>query len=249
MIKSRYIWKRIPRKFRLPILGLGIAALVIALYTFAGSPTLTAEQEYRRAEKAHLVGPAEILGTVELETDLPSYWNMLVADDGDGIIFFCYGHPDYTKWEATELIYREKTGDITVLGAPFPNEGREKTTIAKYPILVFDDYPEAVRAELDLTLQATYGGELFLKTYSMKSQRENAGYFQFTLGSVNPNGLGAEGHALHILALISGYGGRTFPEQTIPATVRLYNEADELICERSLEISSVVKQAHDEQGG
>lgn len=247
MIKTKNIWKRTPRKFRLPILGLGIAALALALYTFAGSPTLTLEQEYRRAEKAHLVGPARILGTVELETDFLSYWDMLIADDGDGIIFFCYNYPDFAELDQTELIYRKKTGDITVLSAPFPNESREHTTVAKLPVFIFDEYPEAVRAELDLTLNTTYDGKNFQKHYTLKSRREVSGYFQFTLGSVNPEGLGAEGYAIQVFTLISGYGGRSMDDYSIPAEVRLYDADNQLICEKTLEITSVVEQAHNSQ--
>lgn len=245
MIKPKNIWKRTSRGFRIAVFCMGIALICAALYTFSNGPTLSLEQEYRRAEKAHLVGPAEILGTEELETAFPSYWNMLIADDGEGIIFFCYDY-DHSKLDQSELIYRKKTGDITVLGAPFPNEGREKTTVAKYPVFIFDNYPEAVYAELDITLRVNYDGERFRKTYQLHADRKNSGYFTFTLGSVNPEGLGAEGHALQVFALISGYGGRSFPELTIPATVRLYAADKTMICERTLEISSVVKQAHDE---
>lgn len=248
MIKYKSIWKRTPRKYRLPILWLMLAAVLLALYTFANSPTLTVEQEYRRAEKAHLVGPAKILGTTKLETIIPSYENMLIADDGAGIIFFCYDYAaDPYYFNQTELIYRKKTGDITVLSAPFPNDSREHTTIAALPVFVFDNYPEAVRAELDITLQASYSGEDFENTYALKSVRKNQGYFQFTLGTANPQVLGAEGYAIQLLTLISGYGGRTIPNTAIPATVRLYDAQDQLICEQSVEITSVVEQAHRNQ--
>lgn len=250
MIKYKSIWKRTPRKYRLPILWLGLAALLLALYTFAGSPTLTVEQKFRRAEKAHLVGPAEILGSIELESDIPSYQNMLIADDGDGIIFFCYNYAaDLENFDQTELIYREKTGDITVLSAPFPNDSREHTTIAALPVFVFDNHPEAVRAELDITLQANYSGDYFEKDYFLKAKRNNQGYFQFTLGTANPQRLGPEGYAIQLLTLISGYGGRTISNSTIPATVRLYDAQDQLICEKCVEITSVVEQAHRNQEG
>lgn len=247
MIKYKSIWKRTPRKYRLPILWLVLAAVLLALYTFSGSPTVSIEQRFRRAEKAHLVGPAEILGSVELETDIPSYQNMLIADDGEGILFFCYNYAaDLYHFDQTELIYREKTGDVTVLSAPFPNESREHTNVASLPVFVFDNYPEAVRAELDLTLSVTYKGKLFEKEYHLKAKRTQPRYFQFTLGCINPSGLGAEGYALQIFTLLSGYGGRAIPNTSIPATVRLYDAQDKLISEESLEITSVVEQAHRE---
>lgn len=247
MTKLRRLWKRIPRKIRLPILILSIAALVLMLYTFAGSPTFSTEQEYRRAEKAHMVGPAVILGETELEMS-SNYANMLIADDGDGIIFFCHDYTaDLGNFDRSELIYREKTGDITVLSAPFSNDSREKTTLARLPVFVFDDYPDAVRAELDITLSTVYNGETFTKDYFLTSKRENPGYFQFHLTSNDPSGLGAEGYAIQVLTLISGYGGRSLTGTSIPVTVRLYDANDQLICDRSTEITSVVDQAHLEQ--
>jgi hypothetical protein len=116
-------------------------------------------------------------------------------------------------------------------------------------VFVFDNYPEAVRAELDITLQATYAGEYFEKAYSLKSTRKNQGYFQFTLSAISPQGLGAEGYALQIFSLLSGYGGRSLPDAAIPATVRLYDKDDQLICAHTLEIVSVVEQAHRNQDG
>lgn len=248
MKKLKKIRTQIPRKFRLCILALGLTGLILTLYTFIGAPTLTIEQRFRRAEKAHLVGPSQILGYTELETDFyGGYWNMLIADDGDGITFFCYAYSESDKLSQTELIYRKKTGDITVLSAPFPQDNRDQTTFAKLPVFVFDDYPEAVRAELDITLNALYKETYFTKTYSMTSNRENPGYFQFALTSANLEGLGVEGYAIQVLTLISGYGGRSIPTSSIPATVRLYDGDDRLICERDLEITSVVEQAHRDQ--
>lgn len=246
MKKPKKLWNRLSRPNRIWILVLGIICLLLMLYTFTGSPSLTIEPQFRRAEKAHLVGPSDILGYTELETDLRGgHWNMLIADDGEGVIFYCYAYSDPSKIRDTELIYRKKTGDLTVLSAPYPQDDRTGLTTAALPVFLFDEYPEAVRAELDITLSITYRGEFFEKTYCLSSVRENPGYFQFTLSTANLQGLGIEGYAIQVLTLISTYGGRTMPDVSFPAAVRLYNSENELICEESLEITSVVQQAHD----
>lgn len=237
----RKLWRGIPRKARIAIHICVIFLSLIALYTFFGAPTLSAAQAFRRYEKANMVGPAQILGTVKLEEGYGSYRQMLIADDGDAISLFFYDHAAH---EDPKLIYREKTGDLTVLGAPYPTDARTRKTNCFYPIFLFDEYPEAVRAELELTLSAEYFGEGFEKTYSLTAQRSNPGYFKFLLRTYNRSGLGVEGYAIQVMALISGYEGKSFRDWSVPVTVKLYNEADELICERSLEITSVMTQAH-----
>lgn len=248
MRKPKTLWNRLKRPYRIWFLILAISLVLLMLYTFSGSPSLTIEPQFRRAEKAHLVGPSEILGYTELETDLRGgHWNMLIAEDSEGVTFYCYGYSDPSKIRGAELIYRKKTGDLTVLSAPYPQDDRTESTIAALPIFLFDEYPEALRAELDITLSTTYKGESFEKTYQLSSVREQPGYFQFSLSAVNLWGLGIEGYAIQVLTLISGYGGRTMPEISFPATVRLYNGNDELICETTLEITSPVRQAHDDR--
>ncbi len=238
-------WKRIPRTIRLCINLLGITACLIALYTYFGAPTFSVEKDFRRMEKAHMVGPSEILTTVRLEAGFDSYQNMIVADDGDGVIFYCY---DHVEFEEPALVYRKKTGDLTVLGAPYPQEARSRTIRCQYPIFLFDDYPDAVRAEMDITLSAQYFGESFEQTYHLTANRVNEGYFQFILGISNRYGLGIEGYAVQMVTMFSGYDGKFYQDLSFPVMVKLYNEAGKLLCHRELAITTVMTQAHQERG-
>lgn len=237
------LWQKLPRGLRICINLTGIAACLIALYTYIGAPTFSVEKDFRRAEKAHMVGPSEILGQVRLESGFDSYQQMIIADDGEGISFYCY---DHVEGDEPALIYRQKTGDITVLGAPYPAGSRMRTIKAQYPIFVFDSYPDAVRAEMDITLFAEYLGESFEKTYHLEATRMNSGYFQFILGITNRHGLGVEGHALKLCALFSGYEGKFYRDMAFPVTVRLYNESGKLLCSRESSISSVMTQQHSQ---
>lgn len=238
-------WRKLPRSLQICINLLGITACLLALYTYVGAPTFSVEKDFRRTEKSNMIGPSEILTTVNLESGFDSYRKMIIADDGDGIVFYCY---DHVEFEEPSLIYREKTGDITVLGAPYPIDARTRMIKSQFPIYVFDNYPDAVRAELDVTLSAEYFGESFEKTYSLTANRVNDGYFQFILGVTNRRGLGIEGYAIQLFALISGYEGKYYRDMAIPVTVRLYNDSGKLLCERSLEVTSVMTQAHLQRG-
>lgn len=238
-------WRKIPRGVRIGINLLGIAICILAVYTYVGAPTSSVEADFRRYEKSNMVGPSEILATVNLETGFDSYQKMIIGDDGDGVVFYCY---DHVEQDDPVLIYREKTGDITVLGAPYPIDARTRMIKSQYPIYVFDNYPDAVRAEMEVTLSAEYFGESFEKTYSLTANRVNDGYFQFILGTTNRRGLGIEGYAIQLFALISGYEGKYYRDLSIPVTVRLYNDSGKLLCERSLEVTSVMTQAHRQRG-
>ena len=239
------LWNKLPRLFRGSVyVALSLAA-AMAIYAFLGAPTTSLERQFRRAERAHMVGPGKILGTVALEADLGSYQSMLVAEDSEGVILYCY---DHLRYDPPELVYREKTGDITVLCAPYPNENREQQTTAYLPVLVFADDPQAARAELELTLAVSYRGMDFEKTYRLEASREYEGFFLFRIVSHDARGLGLEGTALQRFAMISGYHSGTYSQLEIPATVRLYGEDGTLLAEKETLVRSVPALAGEEKG-
>lgn len=215
------------------------------LYVFSGCPAFTVEEQYRRAEKANLVGPAEILGTVELKDAYSVYDRLLLADDGEGVIMYLYRADDISNHR---LVYREKMGEVTVPAAPSNDVfwwGRKEIEV---PVLVFDSCPAAVRAELELELGCEFNGEEFQKTYSLESYREKQGYFLFSIRASASYELGAEGCALSTLAQVSGHDFASYVETAIPATVRLYDEAGAKVYEKSLYIRSVAGEAHEARG-
>lgn len=243
MKRLKRFWQRLPKPLRALVYLLAIAAVCLALYTFVGAPAFSTEQEFRRAEKANMVGPGRILCDVELETIFPGYQRMLVADTDEGIIFYCY---DHVHSDSPALYYREKTGDITVLAAPTPTNSRNETTQVALPVFVFDNCPEAVRAELDLTISIQLSGKPFQTSYHLESAREGDGYFRFILDILSRSPIGTEGHAIQRLILFSGYGGRTQTGTDILATVRLYDAADSLIGTYQVPVRSVMEEAHSE---
>lgn len=240
MRKLRMLVSRLPRKARICLNILTIALAVFLIYVFAGSPAFTVTTAFRRAEKAQLVGPSEILA--RLRPEGAEYDHLVLAATEDSVTLFAYD-----RWDSrlTTLVYREKTGPITVLAAPGSTHFWAESS-ASVPVFVFDSHPDAVRAELELTLSASYKGEDFEKTYCLTASRESSGYFAFTLEARNAPTLGAEGRAIYILQNVCSNSMADTLEVAIPATVRLYNGQDALIAEEALTIRSAAALARND---
>ena len=249
----------IPRKIRVFINIIAIILLISAAYILLGCPALTPTQAFRRVEKSNLVGPAEIIETIDLPNGLDDH--VLVADDGGGVVLFIYSDFDF-RWESY-FLYREKSQGITVLPVPNHNHFGSELYELDMPILVFHDHPGAVRAELDLIIdegmgvretQWEEGGEVhteyFEKTYRMEAVKYIDGYFRFNLhtesedwyvdeyGRQQGTPLGNEGWALQTLCrMITEF--RAYLQEHATATVRLYDADDNLITEETVIIRSV----------
>ena len=201
-----------------------------------------------------MVGPAEILTICDIEN--ASYEHLLVADDGEGVVLFGYSN---TLGDHHNLVYRKKTGDLTVLAAPdFRFFGAEEYVL-DLPVFLFDEYPAAARAELEMTLSTTLNDVYFEKNYFLESQREGEGYFRFNIHAESENwyideygqkwgsSLGAEGHALQEFSRMCGYSSawNLLPQ---PVTVRLFDDQNDLILEKELLVRCAAGQAHAERG-
>ena len=246
-------WKRLTRPVKVLILLIGSLVTSFLLYIFIGAPPLSDEQRYRRTEKAHLVGPAEILDIIEL-TPLyeSSYEYMLIADTKDAVIMYLWN----TQRNPSErLVYREKMGDVTVYAAPTAiwYELWERRPEIELPILLFDNYPQAVRAELDLTLSADkYGDYTFTKDYALEAQRKKTGYFCFYIQASDYSSSGDDEGA--VLSSFSSFTSHYEISESIdirtaiPAMVRLYDSKNNLIHEETVMIRKPSAQAHYERG-
>lgn len=245
-------WHTLSRPLRVLLLIILMCIQVPLIYICQGCPPLSDEHRYRRVEKAHLVGPAEILDILEIQpTNYHAYYDrLLLARDTDGVIMYIWStQNDYYE----NLVYRETTGDVTVFAAPYV------TTFFQYwnslkeislPVILFDDIPQAARAELEVTLSGTLNRETFTKTYELEATRNKPGYFCFLLHADSSYELGAEGYVLSIFATCTYNAGAfgTDTLNTIPATVRLYNSSDKLIYEESLTLQTLQREALEKRG-
>lgn len=268
MKKLKCLWLNIPRQYRVVFNILATLLLLFSLYALLDCPAFTPEQKYRRMEKAELVGPAQILEVMDIET--LGYDQLLLAEDGDAIILF---QSSDNPWDQGDLIYREKTGPITVLAAPNSRVGIATDSVIDLPVFVFHEYPGAVRAELELEfgegldyteVKWTYGEEVTITTYEktwyLESTEEKGGFFHFNIhaeadgryvdhyGTEVWETLGSEGYALEIFSRMTDSNG-SYIHEYIPATVRLYDENDTLIVEQNLNIRSVAGEIYAQREG
>lgn len=244
MKKRNYFWSRLSYRRKILIYLLVILTLASCLYLFAGCPPVSEEHRYYRAARDYMVGPGEIIAHLELEQ--MDYTDLIIAEDGDEVILYITEEYDFSP---AELSCRKKTGDLTVLTAPCYRSGLwSNGTDLRLPVFLFDEYPDAVRAEMEVTLSARYGAETFRKTYELSAAREYEGFFQFDIYAHRSDGLKAEGYALYTFSRLTGNTTASNMLTAVPVTVRLYDDADRLITERSWEIRSVAGEAHAERG-
>lgn len=239
-------WRRaVPRPARIAGNLLLAAVLLCLFYVFCGCPDLTAEQAYRRAEERNLIGPGEILGILNVDIS-GGYDRLLLAKTDAGVVQFCYRQENLGVWKGHtfssyegNLIYREKEGVVTLMaatGEKFWSDQEEKAL----PLILFDDCPKAVRAQLDLHLIGEYNSSDYDFTYHLDAQRAAGGYFVFDL--ISNSGTEKENYAISQVSRLYEESGGAGEE--IPVTARLYGQLDELIYEGDVKLRSAAAEAH-----
>ena len=221
--------KRIPRPL-LVLIHIAVTLLCfLMIYISLGFPSFTAEMQYRRLEKSRMVDPATILGT---ETVNGKNRILIAKSDTQVMLFF---YTDGITVNSTDLVIREKCGDLTLLPAvELLSNYRERANYGA-PIILFDEYPQAVRAELRLPIPLEVNNNsghttMQNEVYLLKSTRESDGYFRFTITHSN-----RMSRLLKRLANASrGYNGDDVLIAENPFTVRLYDANDQLIVDKTI---------------
>lgn len=233
--KYRALRDRIPRKTQVAINLISIPILLFLLYIFLGSAVLNWQQQYRRLEKAHMVGPAEIMGYEEVSGML---YNKIVLAKTEEAIIVSTVSLDNTGNDIFQ--YLEKTDGIMVFGGPHDL----KLLIPSVAMTVFAvvDEPKAVRAEMELQLywQQYPEEEPSYPIFDLQAQRKEGGYFRFDIpyGDYNEGSIAYE--AVKLFSSWSRYTkGITVPENAYQAKVRLYDSQDKLISEETVQLQSI----------
>lgn len=205
--------------------------LIFAIVYFSGLPVPIPELQFRRDERAHLVGPGDILGIEEI--DFSNYETMIVAETEEGVILWVSA-PGIAR---SDLVYQEKDGENLLLAAPGYLGFMTVTDEVHLPLILFDRQPRAIHAEIQFTLREVIDGETFEKTYRLSADRKTSGYFLFTLNSDESYNY-HEGLALQIFANIASHREHR-QDYSIPVQLRFYDGRDQLIAEETLMISGV----------
>lgn len=252
------LWGNIPRKVRACVNVMAIVLVAMIFYYCIGYPAFTLMQRFRRAEKAHLVGPGEIMDHTQWGL-YPQFTDMLVAETENGIIFYGFWDQKYPLDNYDVFSYREKTGKLTFLAPPIMHTGWVFHDYDRMmPLYLFDDYPEAVRAGVDIRVVGRFQAdndryEDCTLEFGVSANRYTDGVFRF-LWDISGNSEQQKGGA-EILSEISTSGDTPFSsprahrlDSWAEITVRLYDAEDNLIVEEELVLRTVAGEAQAKRG-
>lgn len=248
-MKLKELLSRIPRPVTACISAVCVLLLAGIYYIVLGCPTLTFRQEFRRAEKANLVGPSTIVDTLD-DSDYYDFNKMIVGETEYGVTFFGFTYssrPNNNPFEDRRYVfsYQEKTGDVTVAVAPnFWGGlwGAINGTSDSLPVYIFTEYSDAVRAEVELIVSGSHSwtedgvkkSSEFTETFSEKASAIEPGIFRCFLTFKTDN----RGEAAYQLSNIVSRSGYGTADATITAMVWLYDEDGNIIVAQSVDIPS-----------
>ena len=230
---------KIPPKVQVAINVLLILILPVFIYIFMGAPVLNAEHGFRRAEKENLVGPAVILGSEEICGAFAD--TLLVGKTEHGVLLYTHNHEELNPLDP--LTYWERRGDImvcginTILSSITPPDGDD------LQLVVFDNHPEAVRAEVEAELfwENAETGKQYRYQYAFSGERKNSGYILVTHDLQWPsyqgnNPLLPENAAIQAFTNYAGDEGYHAPAGEFLATVHLYGADGSLVHRETVSI-------------
>lgn len=225
----------VSRKKRVAGYLLMILLSSLGIYVFIGAPTFSWEHKYRRIEKSFMVGPGEILGYERVTGAF--YREVVLAETEEELIISTLSMYDACM---DILQFMPKTGKVSVVGVP--QDPAHTIALGDFyiTVLVADEYPEAVRAEVDLRLfwKQFPEDEPEYPVFHATAQRKKDGYFRLDI----PLPKSEESKERQILELYSnwicGYAGTIVPQDTYQATVRFYDDTGNMIVETSLPLAN-----------
>lgn len=244
MKKLITFWKSLRRPTRAIINIVAILLCLAIILILSDIPSLTAEMQYRRLEKQHMIGPAQILGTESPYENGAS--KLLIAKSDTEVMLHYYRDGDYDNYNSTDLVCRKKQGALTILAAGGSTPSYSTSADISLPIILFDEYPGAVRAEVEFTLYfgdyADAGHKIpYEKHFNLAAARTNEGYFCFFIQCKAYTNAKYSSMLETLAAISAGYftSSDTNKYIPIPVTVHLYDENDQLIVDQIIYFRTV----------
>lgn len=229
------------RPFRKPLLSRKVRTLIYALIillaltaVLCGSFPITPRSAFRLAEKAQLATPGQILGTEFVNSMGQNA--VIIAENEDLCMTYSYRYLAWADYE--NLVCKKKTGDLTFLSMERAQRySYEEDQYA--PIILFDSYPQAVRAELEIDLSMDFSGTIFQNRYAVTADRTAKGYFLFRLNWRDPVNWTDYPEWSVIIHSFLKQMNQTYPVlDPAPARIRLYDRDGTLILDRQLDLTA-----------
>jgi len=208
-----------------------IPILAAGLY-FTEVPThISLEKAFRQAERAAMVGPSQIIATIQNE----KYNHDLIAASTD------YGAMIYTRGN---LAYR-KIGDTPVVmtGIDFSSS---VIGVTKMPVFLFHKCEGAAAAKLELNVPNIHQEKAGF-TYLLESETAYDGLFRFTLSIPHGDfdGMDERSGLDDLFLLCCGNGHSLF--HTVSATAWLYDSAGKLLETHEITIRDIEGESQAER--
>lgn len=248
-MKLKNVFDRIPRPVRACACAVCVMLLAIVYYIALGCPTLFLRQEFRRAERAHLVGPSEIVDTLDKE-QYYEFDKLLVGETEYGVTFFgrYYNQrPNNNPFAEKQYFfaYVEKTGAVTMCAAP--NVFGIHWTLSyqeSLPVYLFTENSKAVKAKVQINvcgeepvfLNGESGTRKFNETFYAEANRTDASFFRFWIEGSGEEAMSALFHLSSITGAPWMFGQNS--PALITAIVWLYDANENLILEEELVLHS-----------
>ena len=228
----RRFWNKNPRRLRFFIDALLALILILSCLVALGCPPNGDLTRFRRAEKANLMGPSEILDCMDNPKDwLNARWvRLLIGDDGKEIVFWSY----YRSAKSGIFLRVEKKDGVLLLPLPgcIYSMSLQLRGEMVMPLFLFVDDPAVVKAtvqiqipEYDVITLDQVRGEKACSGEENADSRER--YFLFSIPMTQETWMMRRG--IFARELLIGY--RLIPFATVgySATIWLYDNEDRLI--------------------
>lgn len=152
-----------------------------------------------------------------------------------------YAYKHFAFNDSNNLVCIKKSGDLTFMSIGRSNSfsGNEKKYL---PIILFDDYPQAVQATLVVEPRAIIDGALYQKSYTVTADRKTDGYFLFRLNWPeqviwdNADDSYMDDWRLTDL-LRQQLNGAYWGTSSVPCNIKLYDKDGQLILEREIDLA------------
>ena len=214
-----------------------IVALFLAIVIVGNFP-ITPWNAFRLAEKAHFVEPARILGT---ESVISVGQDAVIVAKSD-VFCMTYGFQYLNFHDPENLVCKKKMGDLTFLSIARQSD-YDDWDDEYLSIVLFDEYPQAVRAVLSIHPVYIYNqGERHEKSYTVTATREAKEYFFFRLDwEAQVDSTDGDTYFydyILIYQLNSELNSTRTGVDPIPGTIQLYDKNDTLILEREIDLKN-----------
>lgn len=215
------------------IVLLSLAAII------AGNFPLTPRSAFRLAEKGHLLEAARIIGTESIVS--AGQKSVIIAKSDECCMTYAYKH--FAFHDSDYLAFKRKTGDLTFLSIQTQNS-YDGSDNEYFTIILFDEYPQAVRATLSLKASVEYSSngtkEIYERSFTVSATRRAGEYFLFRMNTDGDLETFLKTSVL-MQRLRMSLNENSVVTEPVPGKIQLYDKDNNLILEREIDLRDPAK--------